>query len=90
MFTANTMSAAIETMGLSLPYSSTMAAEDQEKANSAARSAEVLVDAVKANIRPLDLLTKQAFENAISVIMAVGGSTNAVLHLLAIARTAGV
>lgn len=90
MFTANTMSAAIETMGLSLPYSSTMAAEDQEKADSAARSAEVLVDAVKANIRPLDLLTKEAFENAISVIMAVGGSTNAVLHLLAIARTAGV
>ena len=60
------------------------------KADSAARSAEVLVDAVKANIRPLDLLTKDAFENAISVIMAVGGSTNAVLHLLAIARTAGV
>ncbi|OUT74205.1 MAG: dihydroxy-acid dehydratase [Synechococcus sp. TMED19] len=90
MFTANTMSAAIETMGLSLPYSSTMAAEDPEKADSAARSAEVLLDAVKANVRPLDLLTRKAFENAISVIMAVGGSTNAVLHLLAIARTAGV
>ena len=90
MFTANTMSAAIETMGLSLPYSSTMAAEDDEKADSAARSAEVLVDAVRANIRPLDLLTREAFENAISVIMAVGGSTNSVLHLLAIARTAGV
>ena len=90
MFTANTMSAAIETMGLSLPCSSTMAAEDSEKADSAARSAEVLVAAVKANIRPLDLLTKEAFENAISVIMAVGGSTNSVLHLLAIARTAGV
>ena len=90
MFTANTMSAAIETMGLSLPCSSTMAAEDAEKADSAARSAEVLVKAVKANIRPLDLLTREAFENAISVIMAVGGSTNSVLHLLAIARTAGV
>ena len=90
MFTANTMSAAIETMGLSLPSSSTMAAEDAEKADSAARSAEVLVEAVKANIRPLDLLTREAFENAISVIMAVGGSTNSVLHLLAIARTAGV
>ncbi|KZR87827.1 dihydroxy-acid dehydratase [Synechococcus sp. MIT S9504] len=90
MFTANTMSAAIETMGLSLPCSSTMAAEDAEKADSAARSAEVLVEAVKANIRPLDLLTRKAFENAISVIMAVGGSTNSVLHLLAIARTAGV
>jgi len=90
MFTANTMSAAIETMGLSLPYSSTMAAEDPEKADSAARSAEVLLEAVEANIRPLDLLTREAFENAISVIMAVGGSTNAVLHLLAIAKTAGV
>ena len=90
MFTANTMSSAIETMGLSLPYSSTMAAEDAEKAESAARSAEVLVEAITANIRPLDLLTREAFENAISVIMAVGGSTNAVLHLLAIARTARV
>ena len=90
MFTANTMSAAIETMGLSLPRSSTMAAEDEEKAESAARSGEILVEAIKSNIRPLDLLTREAFENAISVIMAVGGSTNSVLHLLAIARTAGV
>jgi dihydroxy-acid dehydratase len=90
MFTANTMSSAIEAMGLSLPGSSTMAAEDAEKADSAARSAEVLVQAIAADIRPLDLLTREAFENAISVIMAVGGSTNAVLHLLAIARTAGV
>ena len=90
MFTANTMSAAIETMGLSLPNSSTMAAEDEEKAESAARSGEVLVEAIKSNIRPLDLLTREAFETAISVIMAVGGSTNSVLHLLAIARTAGV
>jgi len=90
MFTANTMSSAIEAMGLSLPYSSTMAAEDAEKADSAARSAEVLVEAIKANIRPRDLLNREAFENAISVIMAVGGSTNAVLHLLAIARSADV
>jgi len=90
MFTANTMSSAIEAMGLSLPYSSTMAAEDGEKADSAARSAEVLVEAIAKNILPLDLLTREAFENAIAVIMAVGGSTNAVLHLLAIARTAGV
>jgi len=90
MFTANTMSAAFEAMGLSLPYSSTMAAEDPEKAESAARSAEVLVQAVAKNIRPCDLLTREAFENAISVIMAVGGSTNSVLHLLAVARTAGV
>jgi dihydroxy-acid dehydratase len=90
MFTANTMSAAFEVMGLSLPYSSTMAAEDAEKADSAARSAEVLVQAIDRNIRPRDLLTREAFENAISVIMAVGGSTNSVLHLLAVARTAGV
>jgi dihydroxy-acid dehydratase len=90
MFTANTMSAAFEVMGLSLPFSSTMAAEDPEKADSAARSAEVLVDAIAQNIRPRDLLTREAFENAISVIMAVGGSTNSVLHLLAVARTAGV
>ena len=90
MFTANTMSAAFEVMGLSLPYSSTMAAEDAEKADSAARSAEVLVQAIEKNIRPRDLLTREAFENAISVIMAVGGSTNSVLHLLAVARTAGV
>ena len=90
MFTANTMSAAIETLGLSLPYSSTMAAEDAEKADSAALSAEVLVEAIKSDIRPRELLTREAFENAISVIMAVGGSTNSVLHLLAIARTAGI
>ncbi|MFM1812824.1 MAG: hypothetical protein RLZZ336_1762 [Cyanobacteriota bacterium] len=90
MFTANTMSAAFEVMGLSLPYSSTMAAEDPEKADSAARSAEVLVQAIAQNIRPQDLLTREAFENAIAVIMAVGGSTNSVLHLLAVARTAGV
>jgi dihydroxy-acid dehydratase len=90
MFTANTMSAAFEAMGLSLPYSSTMAAEDPEKADSAARSAEVLVEAIASGIRPLDLMTREAFENAISVIMAVGGSTNSVLHLLAVARTAGV
>jgi dihydroxy-acid dehydratase len=84
------MSSVIEAMGLSLPGSSTMAAEDPEKADSAARSAEVLVQAIQANIRPSDLLTREAFENAISVIMAVGGSTNSVLHLLAVARTAGV
>nr|YP_002048931.1 dihydroxy-acid dehydratase [Paulinella chromatophora]ACB42721.1 dihydroxy-acid dehydratase [Paulinella chromatophora] len=90
MFTANTMSAVIETMGLSLPYSSTMAAEDVDKVENAVNSAKVLVKAVEKNIRPLDLLTREAFENAISVIMALGGSTNAVLHLLAIARTAGV
>jgi dihydroxy-acid dehydratase len=90
MFTANTMSSAIEAMGLSLPFSSTMAAEDQEKADSAAKSAEVLAAAIKEQILPRDLLTRKAFENAIAVVMAVGGSTNAVLHLLAIAHAAAV
>jgi dihydroxy-acid dehydratase len=90
MFTANTMSSAFEAMGMSLPYSSTMAAEDAEKADSAARSAETLVAAMRRDLRPRQLLTRQAFENAIAVTMAIGGSTNAVLHLLAIARAAGV
>jgi len=90
MFTANTMSAAIEAMGMSLPRSSTMAAVDQETADSAARSAQVLFDAVRARRLPRQILTKKAFENAIAVVMAIGGSTNAVLHLLAIARAAAV
>ncbi|BAW95177.1 dihydroxy-acid dehydratase [[Synechococcus] sp. NIES-970] len=90
MFTANTMSSAFEAMGISLPYSSTMAAEDEEKALSAEESARVLVNAIKKQILPKDILTRKAFENAISVIMAVGGSTNSVLHLLAIANTIGV
>ena len=90
MFTANTMSSAIEAMGLSLRFSSTMAAEDQEKADSAADSAEVLTAAIEKQILPRDILTRKAFENAIAVVMAVGGSTNAVLHLLAIAHAAGV
>ena len=90
MFTANTMSAVIEVLGLSLPHSSTMAAEDYEKELSSEKSAKALVSAIENNIRPLDLMTKQSFENAITVIMAVGGSTNAVLHLLAIAKTAGI
>ena len=90
MYTANTMSSAIEAMGLSLPYSSTMAAEDAEKADSTEKSAFVLVDAIRNQILPSQILTRKAFENAISVIMAVGGSTNSVLHLLAIAHTVGV
>ena len=90
MYTANTMSSAIEALGLSLPYSSTMAAEDFEKSDSAARSAEVLAAAVRQQILPSDILTRKAFENAIAVVMAVGGSTNAVLHLLAIAHSARV
>ncbi len=90
MFTANTMSSAFEAMGMSLPYSSTMAAEDEEKADSTVESAKYLVEAIKAQLLPEKILTREAFENAISVIMAVGGSTNSVLHLLAIANTIGV
>lgn len=90
MFTANTMSSAFEAMGMSLPYSSTMAAEDAEKAESTEESAKVLVNAIQKQILPSQILTRKAFENAIAVIMAVGGSTNAVLHLLAIAKTIGV
>jgi dihydroxy-acid dehydratase len=90
MYTANTMSSAIEAMGLSLPGSSTMAAEDPEKAESAARSGEVLVEAIRANRTARQILTRKAFENAITVVMALGGSTNAVLHLLAIAHAAEV
>jgi dihydroxy-acid dehydratase len=90
MYTANTMSSAIEAMGLSLPFSSTMAAEDDEKKESTKRSAEVLAQAVKKQILPRSILTRKAFENAIAVVMAIGGSTNAVLHLLAIAKSANV
>jgi dihydroxy-acid dehydratase len=90
MYTANTMSSAIEAMGMSLPGSSTMAAEDKEKADSAAESAEVLIRAIRKDLLPRAIMTRKAFENAISVVMAVGGSTNAVLHLLAIAHAAEV
>jgi dihydroxy-acid dehydratase len=90
MFTANTMSSAFEVMGMSLPYSSTMSAIDEEKRVSAARSAEVLVNAIKKQILPRDIITRKSVENAVAVIMAVGGSTNAVLHLLAITHAADV
>lgn len=90
MYTANTMSSAIEVLGLSLPGSSTMAAEDPEKAENAAESGRVLVEAVRANRLPSEMLTFKAFENAIAVLMALGGSTNAVLHFIAIADAAGV
>ncbi|WP_414548411.1 dihydroxy-acid dehydratase [Anabaena sp. CCY 0017] len=90
MFTANTMSSAFEAMGMSLPYSSTMAAEDAEKADSTEKSAVALVEAIRKQILPRQIITRKSIENAISVIMAVGGSTNAVLHFLAIARAAGV
>ena len=90
MFTANTMSSAFEAMGMSLPYSSTMANEDNEKVNSAYESAKVLLNALNNRILPLDIITRDSIENAVSVIMATGGSTNAVLHFLAIANAANI
>ena len=90
MYTANTMSSAFEVMGMSLPYSSTMASEDEEKALSTEESARVLYDCIVHQRLPRQILTRKAFENAIMVNMAVGGSTNAVLHLLAIAHAAEV
>jgi len=90
MYTANTMSSAIEAMGMSLSHSSTMAAEDSEKADSAAESGNALVNAIHNQLLPRQIMTRKALENAIAVVMAVGGSTNAVLHLLAIAHAAEV
>ena len=87
MYTANTMSSAIEALGMSLPFSSTMAAEDDEKRENAKESARVLAKAVENNLLPSQIMTRKAFENAIAVVMATGGSTNAVLHLLAIAHS---
>jgi dihydroxy-acid dehydratase len=90
MYTANTMSSAFEALGISLPYSSTMANPHDEKMNSAKESAKVLLEAIRKDIKPRDIVTKKAIENAVAVIMATGGSTNAVLHFLAIAHAAEV
>jgi len=90
MYTANTMSSAFEALGMSLPYSSTMANEDEEKLASAEESARVVVEAVKKGLKTRDIVTRRSIENAVAVIMAVGGSTNAVLHFLAIAHAADV
>ena len=90
MYTANTMSSSFEALGMALLYSSTMANPDDEKVGSAAESARVLVEAVKRDLKPRDIVTKKAIENAVAVIMATGGSTNAVLHYLAIADVAGI
>jgi dihydroxy-acid dehydratase len=89
-FTANTMSSSFEALGMSLLGSSQMASPDPEKADSAAESARVLVQAVHNNLRPRDIITRKSLENAIALVMATGGSTNAVLHYLAIASAAGV
>ncbi|MGD9833622.1 MAG: dihydroxy-acid dehydratase [Piscinibacter sp.] len=90
MYTANTMSSAFEALGLSLPYASTMANVEGEIVSMVEQAAKVLVEAVKNDIKPRDIVTKKAIENAVAVIMATGGSTNAVLHFLAIAHAAGV
>ncbi|KTT19453.1 dihydroxy-acid dehydratase [Pseudacidovorax intermedius] len=90
MYTANTMSSSFEALGMSLPYSSTMANPHDETQNSAKESAKVLIEAIKKDLKPRDIVTRKAIENAVSVIMATGGSTNAVLHFLAIAHAAGV
>jgi dihydroxy-acid dehydratase len=90
MYTANTMSSAIEAIGMALPYSSTMAAEDDEKRENTKASAKALAEAIRNELLPSEIMTREAFENAIAVVMATGGSTNAVLHLLAIAHSAGI
>jgi dihydroxy-acid dehydratase len=90
MYTANTMSSSFEALGMSLLYSSTMASPDQEKLDSAAESGRVLVEAVKKNLKPSTIVTRESIENAVALIMALGGSTNAVLHYLAIANAAGI
>ncbi len=90
MYTANTMSSSFEALGMSLPYSSTMANPHDETQNSAKEAAKVLIEAIKKDLKPRDIVTKKAIENAVAVIMATGGSTNAVLHFLAIAHTAEV
>src|SRR5262249_60614456 len=90
MYTANTMASALEALGLSLPGSSAQEAVGEAKRADSRRAGEAVVRLVKEGIRPRDILTRKAFENAISVVIALGGSTNAVLHLLAIAQDARV
>ncbi len=90
MYTANTMSSSFEALGMSLMYSSTMANPDDEKTGSCAESARVLIEAIKNDLKPRDIITRKSIENAVSLIMATGGSTNAVLHFLAIAHAAEV
>ncbi len=90
MYTANTMSSAFEALGMSLPYSSSMSNVEDEVVENTEKAAAVLVEAVKADLKPRDIVTKKAIENAVAVIMATGGSTNAVLHFLAIAHAAEV
>ncbi|WP_116105414.1 dihydroxy-acid dehydratase [Lewinella sp. IMCC34191] len=90
MYTANTMASAIEAMGMALPYNSSIPANHADKRADTARVGEYMLHLLKNDIKPLDILTREAFENAIVTITVLGGSTNAVLHLLAIAHSAGV
>ncbi len=90
MYTANTMSSSFEALGMSLLGSSSMANPDPEKADSVAESSRVLMRAIERNLKPLDIVTRKSIENAVALIMATGGSTNAVLHYLAIAHAAGI
>jgi dihydroxy-acid dehydratase len=90
MYTANTMASAIEALGMSLPNSSAQEAVSDAKKNDCHRAGEAVVELIKKDIKPSDIMTRKAFENAITVVIALGGSTNAVLHLLAMAHTAGV
>lgn len=90
MYTANTMACAVEAMGLSLPYSSSLPAASPEKIEECARTASAVRMLLERNLRPKDIVTKKSFENAIVLVNALGGSTNAVLHLLAMARTGGI
>ena len=90
MYTANTMAVAIEALGLSLPFSSSLPAEDQGKADECRRAGAAMRTLLERDLKPLDILTRESFENALAMVMAVGGSTNAVLHLMAIAKTARI
>ena len=90
MYTANTMASAIEALGMSLANSSAQEAVSEQKVGDCHRAGEAVMNLIEKDIKPLDIMTREAFENAIAVVIALGGSTNAVLHLLAIAREAGV
>ena len=90
MYTANTMASAIEALGMSLPYSSSIPATDPDKIKECHRAGEVIKNCLERDIKPRDVMTREAFENAMAVVMAVGGSTNAVLHLIAMARSVNV
>ena len=89
MYTANTMASAIEALGMSLPYSSSNPALSKEKSDECVQAGKAIRLLLERDLSPRDIMTKQAFENAITVVMALGGSTNAVLHLIAMAKCSG-